>query len=246
MTHMRLFGCAIGAAVILVAAPAGARAQEFTYFGDSGPAHWGALSAAWEACGIGTIQSPIDFGRRTLHSSRSRRLSLDYGHTTGEIFNNGHTIEVATEGANVLMLGGVEYELDQFHFHTPSEHRFAGRGFDMEMHLVHKSAAADTAVVGMFLRRGGSSGQLATVFENLPDVDAPLNTKTPLPPFNLRSFLPESLTNYRYLGSLTTPPCTEGVHWVVLEDIMTVSDEDMAQFTRRIAFNARPVQRGSK
>jgi carbonic anhydrase len=80
------------------------------------------------------------------------------------------------------------------------------------------------------------------VFANLPDVDAPLNTKTPLPPFNLRSFLPSSLTNYRYVGSLTTPPCTEGVHWVVLEDIMTVSDEDLAQFTRRIAFNARLVQ----
>jgi carbonic anhydrase len=246
MTQIRRFGYAIGAAVILLSAPPGARAQEFTYFGDSGPAHWGALSADWEACGIGRIQSPMDVGRLTLLTSRSRRLSVDYGHTTGEIFNNGHTIEVATEGANLLMLRGVEYELDQFHFHTPSEHRFAGRGFDMEMHLVHKSAAGDTAVVGMFLRRSRSSGQLAAVFANLPAVDAPLNTRTPLPPFNLRSFLPKSLTNYRYLGSLTTPPCTEGVHWVVLEDVMTVSDEDMAQFTRRIAFNARPVQRRSK
>jgi carbonic anhydrase len=91
------------------------------------------------------------------------------------IFNNGHTIEVETEGVNVLTLSGVEYELDQFHFHTPSEHRFASLGFDMAMHLVHKSAAGDTAVVGMFLTRGGSSGSLSTVFGNLPAVDAPLN-----------------------------------------------------------------------
>jgi carbonic anhydrase len=246
MTPIRLSRYAIGITIMLLSAPQGARAQEFGYFGELGPAHWATLDPAWAICGSGTIQSPVDFGRRTLHRSRSRRLSVDYGPTTGEIFNNGHTIEVETEGVNVLTLGDVEYELDQFHFHTPSEHRSAGRGFDMEMHLVHKSAAGDTAVVGMFLQRGGSSGALSTVFENLPAVDAELNTKTVLPPFDLRSFLPQSLTNYRYVGSLTTPGCTEGVHWVVLEDIVTVSDEDMAQFARRISFNARFVQRQLK
>jgi carbonic anhydrase len=188
----------------------------------------------------------VNFGRLALKTDQFRRLSLDYGSTTGEIFNNGHTIEVETTGANVLKLGGVAYELDQFHFHGPSEHRFAGRGFDMEMHLVHKSETGDTAVLGVFLKRGHSSGPLATVFQNLPDVDAPLNTRTALPPFDPATFLPASKTNYRYLGSLTTPPCTEGVHWVVLADTMTVSDEDMAQFARRIAFNARFVQRTSK
>ena len=243
MKRIHLFCRAIGIAIILLSAPQPARGQEFGYFGELGPAFWATLNSAWVTCGSGDIQSPIDVGRLTLLTDRSRRLSIDYGHTTGEIFNNGHTIEVATEGVNVLTLGGVEYQLDQFHFHTPSEHRFAGLGFDMEMHLVHKSTAGDTAVVGMFLKRGGSSGSLSTVFGNLPAVDAPLNTRTALPPFDLRSFLPDSLTNYRYLGSLTTPPCTEGVHWVVLEEVGTVSDEDMAQFARRIAFNARLVQR---
>jgi carbonic anhydrase len=232
--------------VLLLCSPQGARAQEFGYFGSLGPAFWDTLNPAWTACGSGEIQSPIDFGKLTLLAGRSKRLAVDYGVTTGEIFNNGHTIEVETTGPNVLTLGDVEYELDQFHFHTPSEHRFAGRGFDMEMHLVHKSAAGDTAVVGIFLRRGTTSGALATVFENLPAVDAPLNTKTALPPFDVGTFLPRSKGNYRYLGSLTTPPCTEGVHWVVLEDVMPVSDEDMAQFARRIAFNARFVQRQSR
>lgn len=232
--------------VVLMFSATTTRAQEFGYFGDIGPAFWGGLSPEWTTCGTGEKQSPITFGPLTLLADQSRRLPVNYGQTTGEIFNNGHTIEVETEGDNVLTLNGVEYELLQFHFHTPSEHRFFGHGFDMEMHLVHKSAAGDTAVVGVYLNRGPTSGPLAVVFENLPAVDAPLNTKTPLPPFDLHTFLPHSKTNYRYLGSLTTPPCTEGVRWLVLKDILTVSDEDMAQFTRRIAFNARFVQRGSR
>ena len=221
-------------------------AQEFGYFGNIAAPFWATLDPAWTACGSGLTQSPVDLGRITLLSRQSRSLPVAYGPTTGEIYNNGHTIEVETDGANVLTLDGVEYELQQFHFHTPSEHRFEGRGFDMEMHLVHRSAAGVNAVVGIFLRRGLSSGPLSVVFLNLPAVDAPLNTKTPLPAFDLRAFLPASLTNYRYAGSLTTPPCTEGVHWLVLKDVLTVSDEDMAQFTRRIAFNARPVQRESR
>ena len=243
MASRRAFRFAICITVMFLFAPRAARAQEFSYFGDLGPAFWSTLNPDWTACGSGEVQSPVDFGKLTLLTHRSRRLSVDYGPTTGEIFNNGHTIEIETTGANVLTLGGVEYELDQFHFHTPSEHRFSGRGFDMEMHLVHKSAAGDTAVIGIFLQRGPSSGALATVFQNLPDVNSPLNTRTPLPPFNVETFLPKSTTNYRYLGSLTTPPCTEGVHWIVLEDALSVSDEDMAQFARRIPFNARFVQR---
>jgi len=237
---------AFGVMVGLLCVPLVARAQEFGYYGPLGPSFWPALSPAWTVCGTGEIQSPIDFGRLTLLTHRTRRLAADYGPTTGEIFNNGHTIEIETAGTNVLSLDSVDYELDQFHFHTPSEHRFDGRGFDMEMHLVHKSPAGGTAVVGMFLKRGPSSGALSAVFENLPEVDAPLNTRTSLPPFDLRTFLPQSQSNYRYLGSLTTPPCTEGVVWVVLEEVVTVSDEDIAQFARRIAFNARRVQRQSR
>lgn len=222
------------------------QAQEFGYLGDVGPAYWSQLSPEWGTCGSGDIQSPIDFGRLTLQTTRVRRLPIEYGPTTGEIFNNGHTIEVETEGDNVLMLDGVTYDLVQFHFHTPSEHRFNDDGFDMEMHLVHKSAAGDNAVIGVFLRRGPSSGALAAVFEHLPALDAPLNTKTALPPFDLRTFLPASPIHYRYVGSLTTPPCTEGVQWLVLESVQTVSDEHMAQFGERLSFNARLVQRTTR
>jgi carbonic anhydrase len=200
------------------------------------------LSAAWETCGTGEIQSPVNFVKLPAHPTSPRKLSIDYDPlTTGEIFNNGHTIEVETEGSNTLTLDGVVYELTQFHFHTASEHRVDSRGYDMELHLVHASADGSNAVIGVFLKRGRSSGALAPIFASLPD---DLNVHHVLPfPFDPAAFLPKSRAHFRYVGSLTTPPCTEGVQWVVMSEPVTVSDEDMAQFAERIHFNARPVQR---
>ncbi len=157
------------------------------------------------------------------------------------IFNNGHTIEVETEGSNSLILDGIVYELKQFHFHTPSEHRVGGSGYDMELHLVHASADGANAVISVFLNRGRDSGALAPIFAQLPNE---LNVRVPLDaPFNPKRFLPKSRGHYRYRGSLTTPPCTEGVQWIVISQPATVSNEDMAQFAERIHFNARLVQR---
>jgi len=228
--------------LLVLAAGSAAAQAEFAYFGSTGPAFWGRLDPAWEACGSGQEQSPVDFGKHTVLTALHRRpVPVDYERSTGEIFNNGHTIEIETEGRNVLVLGGVEYELQQFHFHVSSEHTFAGAGSDMELHLVHKSAAGDTAVVGVLLQRGASSGALAPIFAQLP---ADVEVHHPLPaPFNPGRFLPVDRAHYRYEGSLTTPPCTEGVHWLVLKDPITVSSEDLAQFHERIHFNARPVQR---
>ena len=228
--------------LLVLAAGSAAAQAEFAYFGSAGPAFWGRLDPAWEACGSGREQSPIDFGKHTVLTALHRQpVPVDYERSTGEIFNNGHTIEIETEGRNVLVLGGIEYELQQFHFHVSSEHTFAGEGSDMELHLVHKSAAGDTAVVGVLLQRGASSGALAPIFAELPD---DVEVHHPLPaPFNPGRFLPVDRAHYRYEGSLTTPPCTEGVHWLVLKDPITVSSEDLAQFHERIHFNARPVQR---
>jgi carbonic anhydrase len=241
MKH-RYFGLAF-AALLLV--PRAVTGQTFEYFGPNGPSFWGTLSPDWTACGTGTIQSPVDFEKVAPHHPRWRQLAIDYdANTTGEIFNNGHTIEVETEGVNTLTLDGVVYELRQFHFHTASEHRVDGRGYDMELHLVHAAADGSNAVIGVFLKRGSSSGALAPIFEALPD---DLNVHHPLDaPFDPASFLPQSRGHYRYIGSLTTPPCTEGVQWVVMGDVVTVSDEDMAQFAERVHFNARPVQRQAR
>lgn len=236
---MTLRGIASLLTTAIFIAPAVASAQTFGYFGEIGPAFWSQLSPAWATCGIGEIQSPVDF--REPYPQRWRRLPIEYGTTTGEIFNNGHTIEVEVEGSNILTLDGIEYELVQFHFHTASEHRVNGSGFDMELHLVHAAADGSNAVMGVFLKRGAASGALSPIFESLPD---DLNVKHPLDlPFDPKAFLPQSEIHIRYLGSLTTPPCTEGVKWIVMDEPVTISDEDMAQFAERIHFNARPVQR---
>jgi carbonic anhydrase len=229
----------VAVAVLFSSVSAGpVAAQTFGYFGPIGPAFWSSLNPAdWGACNAGTLQSPTDLG----HLPVRPHLDIDYSTTTGEIFNNGHTIEVETEGDNSLVLNGVVYELKQFHFHTPSEHRVLGRGYDMELHLVHADEAGANAVIAVFIKRGASSGPLAPIFAQLPDE---LNVKEPLPgPFNPAAFLPRRSAHYRYIGSLTTPPCTEGVQWIVMKEPVTISDEDIAQFAERIHFNARLVQR---
>jgi carbonic anhydrase len=224
---------------LLTLAVVSAAAQaEFKYFGSEGPAFWGRLDPAWTACGAGRMQSPVDFRNPRL---RHQPVRVEYGRSAGQILNNEHTIEIETEGHNVLELDGVAYELQQFHFHGVSEHTFEGKGSDMELHLVHKSADGVIAVVGVLLRRGASSGALAPIFAQVPD---DLNVKHPLSAaFNPGEFLPANREHYRYEGSLTTPPCTEGVHWIVLKDPMTVSSDDLARYHERIHFNARPVQR---
>ena len=218
-----------------------AAAAEFGYFGDLGPGFWGQLDPAWELCATGERQSPVDFVRLAARPNRYPRLPVTYGETTGAIFDNGHTIEVETTGDNVLHFQGEDYELVQFHFHLASEHRVHGRGHDMELHLVHRSAAGRLAVVGVFLTRGTTSGALAPIFANLPDG---VGVHHQLPePFDPTGFLPARRNHFRYLGSLTTPPCSEGVRWFVMIDPLTVSDEDVARFAERIHFNARPVVR---
>lgn len=230
---------AILALALAFAAPAAA--QEFGYSGENGPSHWGELSPAWEACANGSEQSPVDLAHRRIPVRTAARLELFYGETEGEIFDNGHTIEVETEGDNTLTLDGEEFKLVQFHFHTPSEHVVDGRGYDMELHLVHRSDEGRLAVLGVLLRRGASSGALAPIFAQLPSEVGP---HTPLAePFDPREFLPERLRHFRYAGSLTTPPCSEGVRWMVLSEPMTISDEDMARFNDIVRFNARPAQR---
>jgi carbonic anhydrase len=229
-----------GLAAGLLASSATVAAQEFGYYGENGPDFWSTLNADWAACNSGEIQSPVNLAPQRNWP----KLDISYSDSTGEIFNNGHTVEIEiTAGANTLVLDGVAYELSQFHFHTGSEHRIGGRGYDMELHLVHTSAAGTNAVIGVFLKRGTSSGALAQIFAELPDIEEEDVHYEVDGSFNPAEFLPQSRAHYRYVGSLTTPPCTEGVQWVVVTQPVTVSDEDIAQFAAQISFNARLTQR---
>jgi carbonic anhydrase len=216
-----------------------AHAAHFGYQGEAGPEHWGDISEEWEACEVGKAQSPVD-----LSASKAADLpglAFDYRPTPVAIVNNGHTVQVNYEKGSTLTVGGAVYELVQFHFHAPSEHTVDGKHHPLEMHLVHKDAAGKLAVVGVLVEEGEANPAFAPVFDHLPKMKAPLAV-VPEARVNAEELLPADLAYYAYAGSLTTPPCSEGVHWKVLAKPVQMSKEQIEAFRRIYPGNNRPVQ----
>ncbi len=187
----------------------------------------------------GIQQSPIDLTSNTLPARHD--LALQYIPAPLEVVNNGYTAQVNVAPGSVLMTGGVQYALQQFHFHRQSEHTVNGKPADMELHLLHLDSAGNIAVVGVFLTAGRQHEALQSVWVNLP----PQKNENRLVEgveFNAASLLPADLNYYSYVGSLTTPPYTEGVRWFVLSAPVEVSKEQVARFGSLFSMNARPIQ----
>ena len=201
------------------------------------------------ACGEGRHQSPIDITKATPGATAELRTTFPpaelhiahHGHIADGI-NNGHTIQINYPDAETLTLGGVAYQLTQYHFHSPSEHTVDGKRFPMEMHLVHKSAGDRLAVVGVFIAEGAHNRAFDPVWANLP-AHKGVETHYPAVTVDVDALLPAVRTSYRYDGSLTTPPCSEGVSWIVMTTPIELSGEQLAAFTRLVKDNNRPVQR---
>jgi len=168
-------------------------------------------------------------------------IQFDYKPGGLEILNNGHTIQVNRAAGSSITVGGEKYELLQFHFHTPSENTVNDTAFPIEMHLVHKNARGELAVVGVFSRAGGKNAVLEKAWEHMPRKagDKKMITSVSI---NAADLLPADRGYYSFKGSLTTPPCSEGVKWMVLKTPTEVSGEQIKQFTGVIGTNARPVQ----
>ncbi len=209
----------------------------WAYSGTEGPSHWGDLSPDFAVCSSGANQSPIDLASTTPVGAA--QIVFNYGSTALTVINNGHTILANVEAGNTITLEGVPYELAQFHFHAPSEHTVAGKHFAMEMHFVHVGASGDLAVVGMLFDRGPVSGPLASVWAVLPS-DTELQGE--VDGFDLATLLPGDRGVYRYSGSLTTPPCSEGVKWMMLQTPASASADQVQAFDDIIGANNRPVQ----
>ena len=228
---------AAGAGTLLVGA--GAQAQtHWGYEGAHGPAHWGSVDPGFATCAEGRQQSPID-----LAGAEQRDLSeivFDYTPSPISILNNGHTVQVNYQPGSGIVLEGTRYELLQFHFHGRSEHTVDGAGFPMEMHLVHAEAGGALAVVGVLLDEGGVNEALAPVWRGLPEEPGPAAVVEGT--VDAAGLLPEQRTTWRYAGSLTTPPCTEGVSWLVMTEPATVSGEQIEAFSAIFSGNYRPVQ----
>jgi len=227
---------AAAAAAILAATPK--HGTQWAYEGELGPANWSKINVDWARCGAGNRQSPIDI--RDGIKVNLEQIGFDYHPSSFNEINNGHTINVTVGGGNFITVGNETYELQGFHFHRPSEERINGKGTEMVMHLVHKSYDGKIAIVAVLLERGQPHKLMQTVWDNLPleknELVAPSLVINPL------DALPEKREYFTYMGSLTEPPCTEGVLWLVFKQPRQASPAQMALFSRLYPLNARPVQ----
>ena len=213
----------------------------WTYAGEYGPANWSNINSAWAACNSGKRQSPIDL--RDGIKVDLEQIAFDYRPSSFREIDNGHTIQVTVGGGNYLTVGNMSYELQQFHFHRPSEERINGRGTEMVIHLVHRSYEGKLLVLAVLLERGKANPMIQTVWNNLPLEKQ--QTVSPSILIDPSEALPEKREYFTYMGSLTEPPCTEDVLWIVMKQTMQASPEQMALFSRLYPLNARPVQQGN-
>ena len=228
------------------APPAGA--PVWHYDGSEGPTNWGKLSPAFAACANGRRQSPIDISKVAPGATEELRtrfppaeLRIAHHEHIADGINTGHTIQINYAGADTLTLGEASYQLVQYHFHSPSEHTIDGKHYPMEMHMVHKAADGKLAVVGVFIAEGTHNGAFDPVWANLPSQKG-LETHFPSVTVDVDALLPTVRTSYRYNGSLTTPPCSEAVSWVVMTTPIQLSKAQVGVFTSLIKDNNRPPQ----
>lgn len=212
------------------------------YSGEDGPAHWGDLASEFNTCSRGAQQSPIDISDVDVFRAEAGALTFDYRPTPLRIINNGHTIQVNYEPGSTLTLRSQTYQIVQFHFHAPSEHARNGKLSDMELHIVHQSAAKELVVVGVLLEHGSESAAIEPIWRAIPSETGHEKTIAGTT-VNAASLLPSSRSYFEYMGSLTTPPCAEGVRWLVLTTPMQLSQEQITNFRKVIPMNARPVQK---
>lgn len=211
----------------------------WSYNGENGPEFWAKLKPEWKVCADGRTQSPINLVGR--FGSGVPALTYEYKSSALTVVNNGHTIQANVAEGGGVVLEGKRYKLLQFHFHTPSEEQINGRANDMVAHLVHKSEDGKLLVIGVLLNRGKDNPVLKPVFDNMPG-KASEEKAVPNAGFDANRLLPASRNYFHYDGSLTTPPCSEGVKWFVLKNVGNVSPKQYEAFTQLYPYNARPVQ----
>jgi carbonic anhydrase len=209
------------------------------YEGNDSPEHWGKLSPDYALCSTGKNQSPINI-TQTLEAE-TPKITINYTQGGYEVINNGHTIQVNVNSGSSITLQGHTYQLKQFHFHAPSENEIDGKSYPLEAHFVHADDKGNLAVIGVMFKIGKENSALKKAWANMP---AKAGDKAELVhKISAISLLPNNKDYYRFNGSLTTPPCSEGVTWLVMKKPMTVSQAQLEQFTKVMGHpNNRPVQ----
>jgi len=233
--------------VAAVLAPASSHAQWKTpwdYEGARGAEHWSELDAEYSACNVGKEQSPIDI----RNAEKAELPGLRFEYKSGPLkylINNGHTIRVnyhdAPGSGNFLTVGDTRYQLTQFHFHRPSEEYIHGKPYDMEVHLMHQTSDGKVAGVTVFLKAGSANATIQQIWEHMPKTEGKEEEIAGVE-VNPAGLLPRDTAYYMYIGSLTAPPCSEGIRWFVLKAPVDISAEEISAFARLYPHDVRPVQ----
>jgi len=205
---------------------------------DRGPAKWGGLDPAYSLCRDGKQQSPIDLRDGT--EERQPRLKIDWSTAKFNVVNNGHTIQLNAEPGSSMEVDGVRSALAQFHFHAPSEHAISGKRTAMEAHFVHRRQDGRLTVLAVLLIPGAANAVLSAAMRAAPAKPNGPSAATSVDP---RGLLPASTAKaWHYQGSLTTPPCSEDVAWIILAETVPVAQADIDRFHAVLPANARPLQ----
>lgn len=210
------------------------------YQGEGGPGKWGSLKHDYELCGKGHQQSPINIDQSGKGENLGA-IAFSYSSTPLKVLNNGHTIQANYQPGSSIRIGEETYNLLQLHFHSPSEHQVKGASSNMEMHLVHKNDKGQLAVVGVMIKEGKADANIQAIWDNIPSEINKVKEVSGVS-INATDMLPQDRSYYHYSGSLTTPPCSEGVSWFVLKTPMEASAEQISKFLSVVHENARPVQ----
>ncbi|MEB3282009.1 MAG: carbonic anhydrase family protein [Lyngbya sp.] len=211
---------------------------EWGYKGEIGPENWGELKEDFALCETGLQQSPINIDTEALTPKPKIEFSYDY--TPLRVVNIGHTVQVEYESGSTIKVDNKQYELKQFHFHSPSEHQLNGKSYPMEVHLVHQSSDGELAVIGILMEEGTNNRFISSIWPHVPEEtrENPVSGVA----INASALPPQEQVYFNYTGSLTTPPCSEGVNWIVFEKPIEVSEEQIEYFRSVYNVNARPVQ----
>jgi carbonic anhydrase len=210
-----------------------ASAPHWEYSGELGPEHWGQLRRDYATCDLGRRQSPIDIVE--THKQKLPEIQFQYRSAPLRLVNDGHTVRVRMANGSRIVLGKENYSLQQVHFHVPGGDRIQGREYDMAAHFVHKSSTGRLAVVVVLFRQGGENAALAALWPKIP-------ARAEGERLDATQLLPAARDYYAYEGSLTAPPCTEGVTWLVLKQPLELSADQLARYRKIFPNNARPVQ----
>jgi carbonic anhydrase len=231
-TALMMTGCAT--------APNHQEAPHWSYSGHEGPENWGELSAEYSTCASGKNQSPINLTK--FIEGDLDPIEFSYQAAGNEVLNNGHTVQINYAPGSTLVLEDHEFELKQIHFHEPSENLIDGKPFPMEAHLVHQDTDGNLAVVAVMMTEGEANQALQTAWEDIPMEAGEEHELASA--FSAEELLPNDREYYRFNGSLTTPPCSEGVQWLVMKTPVSVSQEQLQAFDTAMQHhpNNRPIQ----